>query len=119
MIRRIRLRSLLLVAWLLNAASIASGAPATADALGQLDIATESRPGLFVTANLYRPARPPASLPGILISHSHHNPKTESELRDMGVGWARAGCYVLVPDHPGHGERREHPFATAESFPKS
>jgi hypothetical protein len=23
---------------------------------------------------------------------------------------ARAGCLVLVPDHLGHGERRQHPF---------
>src|SRR5262249_36300421 len=36
----------------------------------------ESRPGLWVTANLYRPEPLPASLPGILLIHSHHNPKT-------------------------------------------
>jgi len=81
--------------------------------------AYESRPGLVVTANLYRPAAPPPSMPGILISHSHHAPRTEGELRDMGVGWARAGCVVLIPDHLGHGERRAHPFASTDSFPKS
>src|SRR5262249_33690837 len=34
----------------------------------------ESRPGLWVTANLYRPAtaRPLARMPGILICHAHH-----------------------------------------------
>src|SRR5205807_906724 len=31
----------------------------------------ESRPGLWVTANLYRPQPLPASLPGIVIIHSH------------------------------------------------
>ncbi|HEX8913064.1 MAG TPA: acetylxylan esterase, partial [Humisphaera sp.] len=81
-------------------------------------VAYESRPGLVVTANLYRPATPGTSMPGIVLSHSHHNPKTESELRDMGVGWARAGCCVLVPDHLGHGQRRQHPFASAADFPK-
>ena len=73
----------------------------------------ESRPGLVVTANLYVPDPTRASMPGILLSHSHHNPKHEGELQDMGMTWARAGCYVLVPDHLGHGERRQHPFVTA------
>src|SRR5947209_8651248 len=30
----------------------------------------ETRPGLWVTANLYLPAKPPEKMPGILISHS-------------------------------------------------
>ena len=81
-------------------------------------IVFESRPGLLVTANLYVPEKPPNSLPGILISHSHHSPKSQGELQDMGAIWARAGCLVLVPDHLGHGERRQHPFATAEDFPE-
>src|SRR5262249_39454022 len=70
----------------------------------------ESRPGLVVTANLYVPAQPPRSMPGILIVHSHHNPKTQGELQDMGMTWARLGCLVLVMDQIGHGERRQHPF---------
>jgi dienelactone hydrolase len=78
----------------------------------------ESRPGLVVTANLYRPARPPERMPGILICHSHHNPKTEGELQDMGMTWARQGCLVLVMDQLGHGERRQHPFVDASSFPE-
>ena len=79
----------------------------------------ESRPGLVVTANLYRPADPPPKTPGILICHSHHNPKTQSELQDMGVIWARAGCLVLVMDQLGHGERRQHPFRSSADFPGS
>ena len=82
----------------------------------------ESRPGVFVTANLYLPALPPAGpsasapaptappskLPALVLIHSHHNAKTQSELQDMGMTWARAGCAVLVPDQPGYGERRDH-----------
>ena len=78
----------------------------------------ESRPGLVVTANLYVPVPPRDKMPGIAIVHSHHNPKWEGELQDMGMTWARAGCYVLVPDALGHGERRQHPFASAADFPK-
>src|SRR5207237_5997468 len=48
------------------------------------NIVYESRPHLVVTANLYSPARPAAKVPGILIIHSQHNPKTQGELQDMG-----------------------------------
>jgi dienelactone hydrolase len=78
----------------------------------------ESRAGLVVTANLYLPVRPAGSMPGILISHSHHNPKTQGELQDMGMTWARQGCMVLVPDHLGHGERHQHPFRTPADYPQ-
>jgi cephalosporin-C deacetylase-like acetyl esterase len=78
----------------------------------------ESRPGLFVTANLYLPDkhRDLASLPGILICHSHHNPKTQGELQDMGMTWACQGCAVLVMDQIGHGERRQHPFKSDKDY---
>ncbi len=77
----------------------------------------ESRPGLWVTANLYSPAKPAAAMPGIIIIHSHHNPKTQGELQDMGVNWARQGCLVLIPDQLGHGERRQHLFTDAGKYP--
>ena len=77
----------------------------------------ESRPGWWVTANLYRPAIAHPKMPGLLIIPSHHNPKTQGELQDMGMTWAREGCFVLVPDLLGHGERRQHPFVDAASFP--
>jgi cephalosporin-C deacetylase-like acetyl esterase len=77
----------------------------------------ESRPGLLVTANLYSPAKPPESMPGILICHSHHAPKTQGELQDMGISWAKQGCQVLVMDQLGHGERRQHPFRAAADYP--
>jgi len=76
----------------------------------------ETRPGLWVTANLYIPTTPTNSMPGILLCHSHHQPKEQGELQDMGMTWARAGCLVLVPDHLGHGERRQHPFRSAADF---
>jgi dienelactone hydrolase len=82
-----------------------------------LNLVYESRPGLLVTANLYQPKTATASMPGIIICHSHHNPKTQGELQDMGMTWARQGCLVLVPDQLGHGERRQHPFTDATKYP--
>jgi cephalosporin-C deacetylase-like acetyl esterase len=83
------------------------------------NLVLESRPGLWATANLYMPAKRSGPMPGILICHSHHNPKSQGELQDMGITWARLGCLVLVMDQLGHGERRLHPFVDAASFPGS
>jgi Acetyl xylan esterase (AXE1) len=69
------------------------------------DLIYQSRPGLWVTANLYLPGKLPARMPGIVIVHSHHRPRTQAELQDMGILWARAGCAVLIMDQIGHGER--------------
>jgi dienelactone hydrolase len=76
----------------------------------------ETRPGLVATANLYTPAKPGRSMPGILIVHSHHAPNTQGELQDMGMTWAREGCAVLVPELLGHGERRQHPFRSDKDY---
>jgi dienelactone hydrolase len=81
----------------------------------------ETRPGLVATANLYLPrdaadGAGTGRMPGILICHSHHNPKTQGELQDMGITWARLGCAVLVMDALGHGERRQHPFRSADDY---
>jgi cephalosporin-C deacetylase-like acetyl esterase len=65
----------------------------------------QSRPGLWVTTNLYLPLREQKKMPGIILVHSHHAPKTQFELQDMGILWARAGCAVLVMDQLGFGER--------------
>jgi cephalosporin-C deacetylase-like acetyl esterase len=80
------------------------------------NVVFESRAGVLVTANLYLPAKPGKAMPGILICHSHHNGKTQGELQDMGMTWARQGCVVLVMDQLGHGERRQHPFITEKDF---
>lgn len=74
------------------------------------------RPGLPITANLYMPEPLRQDMPGIVICSSHHNPKHQGELQDMGMTWARAGTIVLVPDHLGHGERRQQPFAGREDY---
>ena len=76
----------------------------------------ETRPGLVATANLYSPSKPGRSMPGIVIAHSHHAPNTQGELQDMGMTWARQGCVVLVPEHLGHGERRQHPFRSSKDY---
>ena len=78
----------------------------------------ESRPGVWVSGNLYRPATALEKMPVILIVHSHHAPKEQGELQDMGVTWAKLGCLVLIIDQLSHGERRQHPFATAKDYPK-
>ncbi len=79
----------------------------------------ETRPNFYVTANLYAPKDVSKPMPGFLIIHSHHNPKTQQELQDMGILWAKQGCTVLVPDMLGHGERRQHPFTDAKSYPEA
>jgi dienelactone hydrolase len=80
------------------------------------NLAYETRPGLTATANLYTPAKPGRSMPGILIVHSHHAPSTQGELQDMGMTWARQGCVVLIPELLGHGERRQHPFRSSKDY---
>jgi cephalosporin-C deacetylase-like acetyl esterase len=82
------------------------------------NVVYESRPGQWVPGNLYVPAPPRKSMPGILIAHAHHRDKPQIELQDMGMTWARAGCLVLVIDQVGYGERRSHPFHRAEDFSK-
>ncbi len=82
------------------------------------NVVYESRPGQWVTANLYVPSAPKKSMPGMLIAHAHHRDKPQSELQDMGMTWARAGCLVLVIDQVGYGERRSHPFHRESDFAK-
>jgi len=76
----------------------------------------QSRPGVFVTANLYAPAPRRELMPAIVIVHSHHNPKTQGELQDMGMTWARQGCLVLVMDQLSYGERRQHAAGNRQDY---
>lgn len=71
------------------------------------DIVYQTRPDFWVTANLYLPSEPKQQVPAIVIAHSLHAAKTQFELQDMGMLWARAGCAVLVMDQVGYGERFE------------
>lgn len=76
-----------------------------------------SRPGVVVTANLYRPSTAGQKMPALIICHSHHDSKAEEELQCMGTTWAQLGCSVLIMDLLGHGERRQHPFASVSDYP--
>ena len=79
-----------------------------------------SRPGVAVTANCYRPSTAgQTTSPGVVICHGHHYPKTEDELQCLGITLARSGCFVLIMDMLGHGERRQHPFASIADYPGS
>ena len=71
----------------------------------RLDIVYQSRPGLWIAANLYLPEKPQGRIPAFIIVPSHHRPRAQMELQDMGILWARAGSAVLIPDNLGHGER--------------
>ena len=74
------------------------------------------RPGLPIAAHLYLPDPPRINMPAMVICSSHHNPKYQGELQDMGMTWARAGTVVLVPENLGHGERRQQPFGMREDY---
>lgn len=69
------------------------------------NILFESRPNLVVAANLYLPAKPRGKIPVIIVVHSQHAPKTQAELQDMGMTWAKAGTAVLIMDQLCSGER--------------
>ncbi len=86
-----------------------------------------SRDHILLTANVYRPPRvedeggqsqhemmrelglAQNEVTGLVLVHSHHNPRTQPELQDMGAMWAKVGCVVLVIDQFAYGERRQHP----------
>jgi dienelactone hydrolase len=72
------------------------------------DLLYQSRPGFWVPTNLYLPAKPAGRIPGIILIHSQHRPRTQPELQDMGILWARAGAAVLIMDQIGAGERIEN-----------
>ncbi len=76
----------------------------------------ESRPGLLVTANLYLPETFAGRIPAIMVVHSHHAPKTQSELQDLGMTWARSGAAVLIPDQLCAGERIQSQPWPRESY---
>ncbi len=77
------------------------------DGYRQENLVWQSRPGLWMTANLYLPANPSPPFPAIMIVPSQHYPKTQIELHDMGELWARTGAAVLIIERLGYGERTE------------
>ena len=76
----------------------------------------ESRPHLLVSANLYLPDRLSGKIPAIVVVHSHHAPKTQSELQDLGMTFARSGTAVLVMDQLCAGERTQSQPWYRESY---
>lgn len=80
------------------------------------DLIFESRPGLVVTANLYLPTKIEGRIPAVVVVHSHHAPKTQWELQDLGMTWARSGTAVLVMDHLGAGERLQSQAWPGENY---
>jgi hypothetical protein len=55
-------------------------------------------------------------VPAIIVVHSHHAPKIQSELQDMGMTWARSGAAVLIMDQLGAGERLQSQPWPRESY---
>jgi len=80
------------------------------------NVVFESRPGLVVAANLYSPAKSTGRIPAIIVVHSHHAPKVQSELQDMGMTWARSGTAVFIMDQLGAGERLQSQPWPRESY---
>ena len=76
----------------------------------------ESRPHLLVSANLYLPDKLSGKIPAIVVVHSHHAPKTQSELQDLGMTFARSGTAVLVMDQLCAGERTQSQPWYRESY---
>lgn len=80
------------------------------------NIVYESQPNFIVTANLYLPEHPSERIPAIVVVHSHHAPKTNYELQDMSMTWARSGTAVLVMDQICAGERTQTQPWLRESY---
>ncbi len=70
----------------------------------------QSRPGLRVTANLYRPDRVPERLPAVLSVHGHWSwARIDPNVQPRCIGLAKLGYVVLCVDAFGAGERAIEP----------
>jgi len=70
----------------------------------------ESRPGFFVTANLYVPKGRDFPLPGVVGTCGHSsNGKAAEPYQGFAQGLARQGYVVLIFDPIGQGERLQYP----------
>jgi cephalosporin-C deacetylase-like acetyl esterase len=66
----------------------------------------ESRPGWYVAALLYRPARQEAPAPGILCPHGHwYAGKRSWHVQALGITLARRGYVALALDMVGYNDR--------------
>lgn len=79
----------------------------------------ESRPGFYVTANLYVPhAAKKRKLPGVIGTCGHStNGKAEPAYQSFAQGLARMGYVVLIFDPIGQGERVQYAHVEKEHRP--
>lgn len=69
----------------------------------------ESRPGYFVTANLYVPKGRKFPMPGVVGTCGHSlNGKAQESYQSFAQGLARMGYVVLIFDPVGQGERFQY-----------
>jgi dienelactone hydrolase len=72
-------------------------------------IVFESRPGFYVTANLYRPDEMRAAVPGVLVPCGHsENGKAYAMYQAACIGFALKGYVALIYDPLGQGERKQY-----------
>jgi dienelactone hydrolase len=77
----------------------------------------QSRPGLWVTANLYVPKGRKFPLPGVVGTCGHsHNGKAAEAYQSFAQGLARMGYVVLIYDPLGQGERFQYTDEHLKSF---
>jgi dienelactone hydrolase len=80
------------------------------------NVAIEALPGFFVTGNLYLPAEPRESMPGILLAHGHlENARRHESTQRLAASLARMGAAVFAWDMLGFGESTqcEHKYPQA------
>jgi len=76
----------------------------------------ESRPGFWVTANLYVPEGRTERMPGIIGTCGHStNGKAADAYQSFAQGLARQGYVVLIYDPIGQGERFQYPGEEGKS----
>jgi dienelactone hydrolase len=78
----------------------------------------ESRPGFFVTANLYVPKGKKQPAPGVVGSCGHSRTgKAEPAYQSFAQGLARQGYVVLIFDPIGQGERLQYVHVEGKARP--
>ncbi len=76
----------------------------------------ETRPGFFLTGNLYRPLGKAGPHPAVLSMHGHwKNGRFEdielASIPGRAIGLARLGCVVFSTDMVGYGDSKQLPHA--------
>jgi dienelactone hydrolase len=75
----------------------------------------QTRPGVWMTANFYRPTEAKGKVPGVLCVHGHWaNARREPVVQSRCVGLVKLGFAVLLVDAFSAGER--HPTIAPKSY---